>query len=139
MRKHRLSASFASSAVAAGAAIGTAITTGQPATAAPATPAPKPASPEIGDLVLAAIPHLPTLVATNPFPGRDLSLTPPGHRPRLPGCVPVHRAGVVGHRYARESGRGLPGPAGRRRPEAPGPERLGPVAGLLGQARPSLS
>jgi peptidoglycan hydrolase-like protein with peptidoglycan-binding domain len=80
MRKHRLSASFASSAVAAGAAIGTAIATGQPATAAPATPGPKPASPEIGDLVLAAIPHFPTLVATTAFPGRDLSLTAPWQR-----------------------------------------------------------
>src|SRR5207253_5928731 len=37
MRKHRLSA-FASSAVVAGAAIGTAVATGQPATAAPAQP-----------------------------------------------------------------------------------------------------
>jgi peptidoglycan hydrolase-like protein with peptidoglycan-binding domain len=77
MRKHRLTASFASSAVAAGAAIGTAIATGQPATAAPATPSPKPASPEIGDLVLAAIPHFSTLAATTAFPGRDLSLTAP--------------------------------------------------------------
>ena len=38
MRKHRLTASFASSAVAAGAVIGTAVATGQPATAAPAQP-----------------------------------------------------------------------------------------------------
>ncbi len=80
MRKHRLTASFASSAVAAGAAIGTAVATGQPATAAPATPGPKPASPEIGDLVLAAIPHFPTLAATTAFPGRDLSLTAPWQR-----------------------------------------------------------
>ncbi|HEX4540436.1 MAG TPA: transglycosylase family protein [Acidimicrobiales bacterium] len=76
MRKHRLTASFASSAVAAGAAIGTAIATGQPATAAPATPGPKPASPEIGDLVLAAIPHFPVLAATTGF-SRDLSLSAP--------------------------------------------------------------
>ncbi|HEY3702133.1 MAG TPA: transglycosylase family protein [Acidimicrobiales bacterium] len=80
MRKHRLTASFASSAVAAGAAIGTGIATGQPATAAPATPGPKPASPEIGDLVLAAIPHFPTLAATTAFSGRDLSLTAPWER-----------------------------------------------------------
>ena len=38
MRKHRLTASFASSAVAAGAAIGTAMTAGTPANAAPAQP-----------------------------------------------------------------------------------------------------
>ena len=44
MRKHRLSASIAGSAVAAGTAIGTAIATGQPATAAPAQP-PQPPQP----------------------------------------------------------------------------------------------
>ena len=80
MRKHRLSASFASSAVAAGAAIGTAISTGQPATAAPATPGPKPATPEIGDLVLAAIPHFSALAATPAAPTRELSLTAPWQR-----------------------------------------------------------
>jgi peptidoglycan hydrolase-like protein with peptidoglycan-binding domain len=80
MRKHRLSASFASSAVVAGAAIGTAITTGQPASAAPVTPGPKPASPEIGDLVLAAIPHVGTLTAAAAFPGRDLTLQAPMQR-----------------------------------------------------------
>ena len=80
MRKHRLSASFAGSAVAAGAAIGTAMNTGQAANAEPAIPGPKPASPEIGDLVLAAIPHFPNLAATTAFPGRDLTLTVPLQR-----------------------------------------------------------
>jgi peptidoglycan hydrolase-like protein with peptidoglycan-binding domain len=98
MRKHRLSASFASSAVAAGAAIGTAITTGQPATAAPATPGPKPASPEIGDLVLAAIPHFPTLVATTAFPGRDLTLTAPWLRG---GDVQAFQAAIARDGFAQ--------------------------------------
>ena len=74
MRKHRLSASFASSAVAAGAAIGTAIATGQPAGKAASTPGPKPVSPEVDHLALAAV-NVPT--ATPAFPGRDLTLTTP--------------------------------------------------------------
>ena len=78
MRKHRLSASFAGTAVAAGAAITTAITTGQPANAAPATTGPKPASPEIGDLVLAAA-HVPnvSLASVSGYSGRYLSLSSP--------------------------------------------------------------
>jgi peptidoglycan hydrolase-like protein with peptidoglycan-binding domain len=77
MRKHRLSVPFASSAVAAGAVIGTAITAGQPAGATAITPGQKPASPEIGDLVLAAIPQLPSLTAVDQFPGRSMSLAAP--------------------------------------------------------------
>src|SRR5436309_397978 len=51
MRKHRLSASIAGSAVAAGTAIGTAIATGQPATAAPAQP-PQPPQPRSNSQVV---------------------------------------------------------------------------------------
>ena len=74
MRKHRLSASFASSAVAAGAVIGTAIVTGQPASAAPAGP--KPASLAVDHLVLAAVPTAPAA----PTFGRELTLTSPFER-----------------------------------------------------------
>ena len=71
MPKRRLSASFAGTAVAAGAVVGTAITSGQPA-GAPATPGPKPARPEVDHHVLAAVtsPSVPPL-------DRDLTLTSP--------------------------------------------------------------
>ena len=74
MRKHRLSASFAGSAVAAGAVSGTAVGTGQPAGAA--VPGPKPASPAADHLVLAAVPT----AGVAPTVGRGLTATLPRTR-----------------------------------------------------------
>ena len=73
MRKHRLTASFARSAVAAGAVVGAAVATGQPASAAAAAPGPNPTSAAADHLVLATVPTAPAF-------GRELTLGAPWMR-----------------------------------------------------------